>query len=182
MNIIGSIVRGVLLAFVVSLAACSHGPILRGKVAGAEKLINEAERNGAMKCAPRELAIARSQLKFALTELDQGFLSKASDHLAIAEPNARAAYDLSPPELCTPHEIGDPDTDGDGIPDSRDMCVLEPEDVDGYLDNDGCPDVDNDLDGIPDTADKCPLAPEDPDGYEDTDGCPDLDKIGRAHV
>ncbi len=67
----------------------------------------------------------------------------------------------------------DPDTDGDGIPDSRDPCVLEPEDKDGYLDDDGCPDLDNDLDGILDTADKCPNEPEDPDGYEDEDGCPD---------
>ena len=69
----------------------------------------------------------------------------------------------------------DPDTDGDGIPDSRDKCVLEPEDKDGYLDDDGCPELDNDLDGILDAADKCPNEPEDPDGFEDADGCPDPD-------
>ena len=55
------------------------------------------------------------------------------------------------------------------------MCVLEPEDKDGYLDEDGCPEPDNDLDGIPDAADKCPNEPEDPDGFEDEDGCPDPD-------
>jgi OmpA-OmpF porin, OOP family len=171
----GSIVRHIAVALVLCLAACGHGSVLRGKIVGAEKTVNDAERNGAMRCAPRELAIARAQLKFARTELDQGFLSKATDHLAIAEPNAQAAYEMSPPDQCLPHEIDDPDTDGDGIPDSRDSCVLDPEDTDGYLDEDGCPDVDNDLDGIPDTADKCPNQAEDPDGFEDTDGCPDLD-------
>jgi len=53
--------------------------------------------------------------------------------------------------------------------------VLDPEDKDGYLDTDGCPEPDNDLDGIPDTADKCPNDPEDFDGFEDNDGCPDPD-------
>jgi OmpA-OmpF porin, OOP family len=172
-----SILRAGVVLLALCLAACSHGPILRGKIAGAEKLVNQAERNGAMHCAPRELAVARAQLKFALVELDQGFMSKATDHLALALPNAQAAYDLSPPDKCTPHEvtIENPDTDGDGVNDSFDQCVLDPEDADGYLDDDGCPDIDNDLDGIPDTADKCPNQPEDPDGYEDTDGCPDLD-------
>jgi len=69
----------------------------------------------------------------------------------------------------------DPDTDGDRIPDSKDQCILEPEDVDGYLDEDGCPDPDNDADGILDTADKCPMKPEDMDGFQDADGCPDPD-------
>ena len=36
------------------------------------------------------------------------------------------------------------DRDGDGIPDSEDMCPDEPEDRDGYDDSDGCPDPDCD--------------------------------------
>jgi len=52
---------------------------------------------------------------------------------------------------------------------------LEPEDKDGYLDDDGCPELDNDLDGILDTADKCPNQPEDPEGFEDADEAADLD-------
>jgi outer membrane protein OmpA-like peptidoglycan-associated protein len=108
-------------------------------------------------------------------------MSSADNHISVAEPNVHAAYSLSPPERCAERSLAlpitpdDPDTDGDGIPDSRDMCILEPEDKDGYLDEDGCPDVDNDLDGIPDTADKCPNEPEDFDGFEDEDGCPDPD-------
>ena len=67
------------------------------------------------------------------------------------------------------------DRDGDGIPDSVDACPDEPEDKDGYQDDDGCPDLDNDGDGIPDAEDKCPNDPEDKDGYQDEDGCPEPD-------
>ncbi len=67
------------------------------------------------------------------------------------------------------------DRDGDGIPDRDDLCPDEPEDKDGFQDEDGCPDPDNDLDGIPDALDKCPNDPEDKDGFQDEDGCPDLD-------
>jgi outer membrane protein OmpA-like peptidoglycan-associated protein len=67
------------------------------------------------------------------------------------------------------------DRDGDGIPDDVDKCPTEPEDKDGFRDDDGCPDPDNDNDGIPDKLDKCPNDPEDKDGFEDSDGCPDLD-------
>jgi outer membrane protein OmpA-like peptidoglycan-associated protein len=69
----------------------------------------------------------------------------------------------------------DGDADGDGIRDSVDHCPKDPEDRDGYQDEDGCPDLDNDSDGIPDSADRCPNDPEDIDGFEDQDGCPDLD-------
>jgi outer membrane protein OmpA-like peptidoglycan-associated protein len=68
-----------------------------------------------------------------------------------------------------------PDKDGDGIPDDVDKCPNEPEDKDGFQDDDGCPDPDNDHDGIPDALDKCPNDPEDKDGFQDDDGCPDLD-------
>jgi outer membrane protein OmpA-like peptidoglycan-associated protein len=67
------------------------------------------------------------------------------------------------------------DTDGDGIPDDKDVCPLEREDRDGFEDADGCPDPDNDRDGIPDVVDKCPNEAEDLDGFEDEDGCPDRD-------
>jgi outer membrane protein OmpA-like peptidoglycan-associated protein len=67
------------------------------------------------------------------------------------------------------------DRDGDGIPDAVDACPDDPEDKDGFQDEDGCPDPDNDGDGIPDARDKCPNDPEDKDGFQDEDGCPDLD-------
>ncbi|MGV3625315.1 MAG: OmpA family protein [Archangium sp.] len=99
------------------------------------------------------------------------------------------------------------DRDGDGIVDSVDRCIDQPEDKDGFQDEDGCPEPDNDNDGILDTADKCPNEagpmqnlgcpivdkdgdginddvdkcpnePEDKDGFQDEDGCPDLDNDG----
>jgi hypothetical protein len=67
------------------------------------------------------------------------------------------------------------DRDHDGIFDIDDKCPDQPEDRDGFQDQDGCPDLDNDNDGIPDSADKCPNEPEDLDQFEDEDGCPDPD-------
>jgi OmpA-OmpF porin, OOP family len=65
------------------------------------------------------------------------------------------------------------DIDGDGIPDDQDQCPNDPEDIDGFQDDDGCPDPDNDGDGILDASDKCPNEPETKNGYKDDDGCPD---------
>ncbi|MFT3693290.1 MAG: MYXO-CTERM sorting domain-containing protein [Kofleriaceae bacterium] len=67
------------------------------------------------------------------------------------------------------------DNDHDGIPNDVDKCPDEPEDKDGFEDDDGCPDYDNDGDGITDAKDKCPNLAEDKDGFEDQDGCPDPD-------
>jgi hypothetical protein len=67
------------------------------------------------------------------------------------------------------------DADGDGVVDTADACPREKEDLDGFQDQDGCPDADNDADGLPDTLDKCPNTAEDGDGVADQDGCPDPD-------
>ncbi len=71
-----------------------------------------------------------------------------------------------------------PDADKDGVPNRDDACRDEPEDADGFQDEDGCPDPDNDGDGVKDDVDKCPAEAEDRDGFEDDDGCPDLDNDG----
>jgi len=68
-----------------------------------------------------------------------------------------------------------PDLDGDGLPDVTDGCPELAEDLDGFQDEDGCPDLDNDEDGISDPEDACPDEPEDFDGWDDVDGCPDPD-------
>jgi outer membrane protein OmpA-like peptidoglycan-associated protein len=169
----------VVLAVVLATTGCSQGATLAGRIRGLSTTVADAEKNGAVRCAPRELAIARSQLEFAQVDLDQGQVSHAQAHLAKAEPNAQAALALSPPDRCLPREApAIVDTDGDGIDDTKDQCVLEPEDVDGYLDDDGCPDPDNDGDGIPDAVDQCKNDPEDFDGWKDDDGCPDPDNDG----
>ncbi len=70
------------------------------------------------------------------------------------------------------------DRDSDGVLDDVDACISTPEDIDGFQDQDGCPDPDNDHDGFLDAQDECPDEPEDIDQYEDEDGCPDLDHDG----
>lgn len=71
------------------------------------------------------------------------------------------------------------DRDGDGVKDDADACPDAAEDIDGFEDDDGCPDLDNDRDGIDDADDKCRDIPEDPDGVDDQDGCPDGEKGDR---
>jgi hypothetical protein len=70
------------------------------EVARLEQLALTAEQNGARHCAPRELALGRSQLKFATIEDGQGFASKAGEHLRLAEQNLQAARLLSTPPRC----------------------------------------------------------------------------------
>lgn len=67
------------------------------------------------------------------------------------------------------------DKDKDGLYDDVDACPLDPEDMDAFEDEDGCPEVDNDRDGIADTTDRCPVDPEDLDDFADDDGCPEND-------
>lgn len=181
----------VTVALTVSLGAstgCSQVPVMRGEIEGLSKIAEQAERNGALRCAPRELAMAKSHLSFAEVELDQGFFARASDHLGIAKANAHAAYDLSPPAKCAergfieeeppppPPKPGDCDGDGLLDPEEKEECKCAPETYNGFEDADGCPDdPDTDGDGLADSKDSCVMSPEDKDGYLDEDGCPELD-------
>ena len=82
------------------------------------------------------------------------------------------------------NETLDNDFDGDGVPNSLDLCPHLLEDYDPQYGNniDGCPDIapeqqrfvhDDDLDDIINDEDLCPFDAEDYDGDRDTDGCPD---------
>jgi outer membrane protein OmpA-like peptidoglycan-associated protein len=173
------------IAFVLAasfLGACSQAALLRGRISGTREIVAEAERNGARHCAPRELAMAHTHLEFAEIESIQGNPTRAQEHFDIAEPNARAAVRLTQAERCLAQDEPAPlpprpgDRDGDGITDDVDQCPDEPEDRDGHLDEDGCPETeDTDGDGIIDDSDLCPIEPEDRDDYLDTDGCPEPD-------
>ena len=67
----------------------------------------------------------------------------------------------------------------DGFLDVEDRCPDEPENLNNYQDEDGCPDAkpiaDTDGDRLTDDVDRCPYDAEDYDTFEDEDGCPELD-------
>jgi len=152
------------------LASGCAGIQLESNVREVRTIAKEARDHGAYRCAPRELALAETHVEFASRELDQGDYFRARDHVEIADRNARAAYKLSVGKCDVPG-----DRDHDGILDSVDKCPDDPEDKDGFEDEDGCPDPDNDTDGLADAVDRCPNQPEDKDGFQDDDGCPDPD-------
>ncbi len=163
----------------VALLGCTSASALEGRIRSTRELLQQADRNGAYVCAPRELALGRSNAEFADRELDEGHIRHAEDHATIADENARAALRMSPAERCAPREVvvqGPGDRDGDGYLDPDDQCPDEPENFNGYQDQDGCPDdPDSDGDGLADSRDGCPLDPEDRDSYLDDDGCPEAD-------
>ncbi len=91
------------------------------------------------------------------------------DAAAAAEAERLAALGAALPPL----PVGT-DVDGDGFDYYADACPEEPEDVDGNLDGDGCPDPDDDGDGIADVDDACPREAESFNDFDDDDGCFDV--------
>jgi len=171
---------GALALGLLVLAGCA-GSTVRSKTHATAEVIATARQNGAQRCAPVELAMAESHNDFAGHALDEGNYYEARREADVASINAQLAVEKSPRDKCVPKDEPPPpppgpgDKDGDGILDNVDQCPREPEDKDGFQDEDGCPDPDNDHDGIADKVDKCPDEPEDQDSFEDEDGCPDLD-------
>jgi OmpA-OmpF porin, OOP family len=189
----GLSVHALLLA-IGGLTACA-GADLAARVGNVREVLVAARGKGAYRCAPRELATGEANAEFAEREFAKGEYFVAKDHLEKAQVAAEAALRLSSDERICPKKPApepprrpeprpDPlaDEDGDGLPDVRDRCPNEPEDKDGFEDDDGCPDPDNDKDGLLDARDKCPNEPEDADGFQDEDGCPDPDNDGDGIV
>ncbi|MFB3908435.1 MAG: PorV/PorQ family protein [Candidatus Eisenbacteria bacterium] len=116
-------------------------------------------------------------LKFRFLEADYAYVNDQQDFL---NENHRfsVALKFGEEEMMMTGPGAMRDTDRDGIPDDVDQCPTLAEDLDGFMDNDGCPDPDNDGDGIPDINDNCPNQAEDMDGWQDADGCPDVDNDG----
>lgn len=156
------------------MLACAEGEALRSRASSIIEGLNRAQ-NPAYRCEEESLAQSRSHLAFLDNELKQGNYFRAKEHLTEAETYSRIAIAAETRRECLD------DTDKDGLPDRYDKCPTEPEDFDGYEDEDGCPeDQDSDGDGILDSKDSCPQQPEDFDGIDDDDGCPehDLDQDG----
>jgi outer membrane protein OmpA-like peptidoglycan-associated protein len=99
---------------------------------------------------------------------DDGCPELDNDNDGIVDSADKCPNDVGPLQ-----NLGCPivDKDGDGTNDPQDKCPDEPEDKDGFQDDDGCPDLDNDSDGMPDGQDKCPGEK----GPAENGGCPDTD-------
>lgn len=82
------------------LLACARDTTLDRQFDAIGQALIDADTNGALRCAPRQLAVARSQLEFAQLEREQGESSRAQRHLHIAEEHVQAANLLSFPGRC----------------------------------------------------------------------------------
>ena len=176
-------------AAALALCSCVTGPALRERSRAVADELVQARKQNAAQCAPREMAVAEANLKFAQLELDQGDSFRADDHLSLASKNARAALSQSKecgpvqvlirerapamqaPPPPPPPRVALKDTDGDGVPDIDDLCPEVP----GPASNHGCPiATDRDGDGVPDEIDRCPDVP----GPKENFGCPWPDRDG----
>jgi len=170
--------RLLVILALLATAGCATGGKLRenGRVIRAD--LEKAKRSGAVRCAPKELALAEANVAFSDEEVAYGHADRAKEHLDVAEKNVKEALRLS--KTCGPTqvviakkeppreepkkkiEIEKTDRDGDGVPDLDDACP----DLAGKPEFRGCPDTDGD--GIPDSEDACPQQP----GPKETQGCP----------
>ncbi|MGZ6143953.1 MAG: OmpA family protein, partial [Myxococcales bacterium] len=164
---------------------CATGSALRQRAAGVASNVKAAREQNAESCAPRDLAVAEANLKFADLELSQGDAFRAEEHLRLAEPAAKNALAKSTDcgkvtvlirekEATAPAaqpKVALKDSDGDGVPDIDDLCP----DVAGPKENHGCPVfADKDGDGVADDIDRCPDVAEPKENF----GCPWPDKDG----
>jgi outer membrane protein OmpA-like peptidoglycan-associated protein len=171
-------------AFACVLAlACASGSAQRKRADSIAAEIQTAREQGGETCAPRELATAEANLRFAQLEIERGDSRSADSHLALAAPAARQAATKSrdcaklnvvvrekPAEPSVPR-VGVRDTDGDGVPDVDDLCP----DVPGPPERRGCPlFTDRDGDGVSDDIDRCPERA----GPKENFGCPWPDRDG----
>ncbi|MBL8677606.1 MAG: OmpA family protein [Myxococcales bacterium] len=69
-----------------------------------------------------------------------------------------------------------PDTDADGVLDSDDLCVTEPQGERPDPERRGCPIRDTDRDGVLDVDDRCIATPQGPTPDPERRGCPDGDE------
>ncbi len=117
--------------------------------------------------------------KFALNvgTMYKGVLSELGQNYDNHVYNAESTDGISTVPFQTSHlhhhvgikfQFGGRDTDGDGVPDSKDACPS----VFGLKKLNGCPDTDGD--GITDKEDSCPKIA----GLAEFDGCPDTDGDG----
>ncbi len=161
--------RNISLALVAMLflSGCITSKELNKRSSALEHLLSE-NHEAMYICTPVELARATAYVDFSLNESALARPMTAKQFVDKAAAASKEAFVGSRDSWCMK------DRDGDGIPDDVDQCPDEPEDFDGFADEDGCPDPDNDQDGVPDGEDECPNEP----GPASNKGCPILDTDG----
>jgi OOP family OmpA-OmpF porin len=165
--------RAAMAALLLAAVGCAAGGKLRQNAEVIRADVDRAKRSGAMRCAPRELALAESNVDIAETEIADGRGTRAEEHLRVAEMSAKRALELS--RACGSTQvtirkdlpggavvIEKTDRDHDGVPDLHDRCPEVP----GRRELQGCPDTDGD--GVTDAEDACPKEP----GSREARGCP----------
>lgn len=162
-----------LLAIVLAGCASASDVSTRGRV-----VLDQTDPDKIGYCPAELIAKARAEVAFARAAAQRGEPIAAKLHLDAAERISARIPGERDKCIAVVRDEPDPGTtkrdgDGDGVEDALDRCLQDREDLDGFVDNDGCPDVDDDGDGLSDVIDKCPREPEDLDGFEDLDGCPE---------
>ncbi|HNU69936.1 MAG TPA: OmpA family protein [Myxococcota bacterium] len=155
------------LAACLLVASCVPQSQIRKRARDVSSLIGD-QRESIYNCAPVELATAEINIEIARNESSLGRSVAAVRHMKLAEEAAEKAFAQSRDNVCLN------DSDGDKVPDRKDRCPNQPEDVDGFQDADGCPDPDNDGDTVLDDQDECRDVP----GPVMNKGCPIVDTDG----
>ncbi len=152
------------------------GEFLNGQVAVIGELygrVGVSTRTGSTKFAKREESPVEV-LAGAKYHHKTGFTAGAGAGLGIQRGYGAPDFRVLGMIAFTMPHSKPVDTDLDGILDPEDACPTEPEDVDGFEDDDGCPDPDNDQDGVLDVDDRCPME----SGPVPNEGCPEPDRDG----
>src|SRR4051812_47928674 len=91
------------VALLAALSGCVSGAQVRASAGVIKSDLERARRSGAMRCAPRELALAEASVEFALGELDEGTSFRAGEHIREAETASKKAIALS--RECGPKQV-----------------------------------------------------------------------------
>ncbi|MBK7972079.1 MAG: OmpA family protein [Deltaproteobacteria bacterium] len=132
-SVIGGVVALLIAsAVLVGSGGCTNAGLMKSQADDLSRELEQLKAQQAERCAPREMATAESNLDFFDEEYAERDYWEAQDALAVAKENAKKAQEQL---------VSCADRDHDGILDVDDLCPDDPETVNGYRDEDGCPDA-----------------------------------------
>ncbi len=153
------------------VVATSAGDAGAQLIGAPESVVAKTVIDAGMPVRDAEVVAATSAVDAGTPTRDAEVVAAKLDEVVLTrETDAGVFIDATAATMLNVAEL---DSDGDGVPDELDRCPVQPEDHDGFEDEDGCAELDNDFDGALDVADRCPLEAETPNGVDDQDGCPD---------